>query len=63
MESITYIEIPLERYTELILAEQEAKKLKRHLHTANETFSTIEHKEIGTLCGLFPIDSEVKQNG
>jgi hypothetical protein len=62
MESM-FLEIPLERYAELIIAEQEALKLKRYLHEASANYTTIEHKEIGTLCGLFPIDSEVKQNG
>ena len=48
-----YIEIPMERYDELITAEHEAKALKRYISTKAAEFYTVSANELNYLKILF----------
>lgn len=53
MAKTTTIEVPIERYDQLIKSEQDARFLKSILKSKKDNYRSIDHDEVEMLCEIY----------
>lgn len=61
-EAKAFVSIEMDRYDELLKAEQQAENLKRLIHRKAEVYENLTYAECQMLCVLFGITEERKED-